>query len=141
MEGVVLSPLKIIPTAGGRVQHGLKSTDETFVSFGEAYFSTVDKGAIKGWKRHNRMTLNVVVPVGAIRFVVAKEVNGGYEYWETILGPEANYQRLTVSPGLWMAFQGMGEGLNMLLNLASIPHDPTEADNLPLENSELVFPA
>jgi len=140
MEGIVLSPLRIIPTAGGQVQHGLKATDETYVSFGEAYFSRVDCQAIKGWKRHNKMTLNVVVPVGAIRFVIAKETNDGIHYWETTLGPEVNYQRLTVSPGFWMAFQGIGEGLNLLMNLASIPHDPTEADTLPIENDLLVFP-
>jgi len=140
MEGITLSPLRIIPTAGGQVQHGLKSTDDTFVSFGEAYFSRVDKGAVKGWKRHNRMTLNVVVPAGAIRFVCAKESENGLEYFSIILGPEVQYERLTVSPGIWMAFEGIGEGLNMLMNLASIPHDPTEADTLPLENDQIKYP-
>jgi hypothetical protein len=32
-----------------------------------------------------------------------------------------------------MAFKGMNEGLNMLLNIASIPHNPQEAENVTLE--------
>ena len=43
-----------------------------------------------------------------------------------------NYQRLTVQPNLWMAFRGMGE-YNMLLNLASIEHNPSEAVNVDLK--------
>ena len=49
------------------------------------------------------------------------------------LGP-ANYQRLTVPPGVWLGFEGRGEGLNLMMNLASIEHDPTEADTLPLDD-------
>jgi dTDP-4-dehydrorhamnose 3,5-epimerase len=44
-----------------------------------------------------------------------------------------NYQRLTIKPGLWMAFRGIGE-YNMLLNLASIEHDPSESISIELEN-------
>jgi dTDP-4-dehydrorhamnose 3,5-epimerase len=137
MEGLTLSPLKLIPNEKGNVMHALKATDSTFVSFGEAYFSTVIHGIAKGWKRHNRMTLNLVVPAGAIRFVVVDDRGATPEVFETVLGPEVNYQRLTVEPGLWVAFQGVGDGLNLLLNLASIPHDPTESDSLPLDDSRL----
>ena len=43
-----------------------------------------------------------------------------------------NYQRLTVKPGLWLAFQGL-EDTNMLLNLANIEHDPSESVSIALE--------
>ena len=36
-------------------------------------------------------------------------------------------QGLPVPAGVWMAFRGIGEDLNMLLNIASIEHDPSEA--------------
>ena len=139
MEGLTLSPLKLIAGEKGNVMHALKATDNTFVSFGEAYFSTVIHGIAKGWKRHNRMTLNLVVPVGAIRFVVVDDRGATPEVFETILGPEVNYQRLTVEPGLWVAFQGIGTELNLLLNLASIPHDPTESDSLSMDDNHLGF--
>ena len=48
----------------------MKETSAGYAGFGEAYFSQVDKGAIKAWKRHKKMTLNLLVPVGEIKFVL-----------------------------------------------------------------------
>jgi dTDP-4-dehydrorhamnose 3,5-epimerase len=36
--------------------------------------------------------------------------------------------RLTVPPGLWMAFQGLDNTSSMLLNIADIKHEPDETD-------------
>lgn len=140
-EGVMLQPLRIIPTANGDVMHGLKASDPEYVSFGEAYFSSVHAGARKGWKKHSRMTLNIIVPVGEIGFVLFDDrpdsPTSGM-FCEFVLS-KSNYFRLTVPPGIWMAFYGVGDGDNMLLNLASIPHDPEEATNLPLLNDYIKY--
>jgi len=138
LEGVLLTQLKIIDVPGGDVLHGLKQSDPGFHGFGEVYFSTVDKGAIKAWKRHHEMVLNLVVPVGAIRFVLIDdrpESTTFGKYQEIILS-RYNYQRLTVPPMMWMGFQGVSEGTNILLNVASIPHHPDEADRLALDEIE-----
>ena len=138
LDGVLLTPLKIIDTPGGDVLHGLKQSDLGFNGFGEAYFSTVDKGVVKAWKRHHKMVLNMVVPVGTIRFVLfdgRPESTTLGKYQEIILSRN-NYQQLTVPPMLWMGFQGVFEGTNILLNVASIPHRPDEADRLALEEIE-----
>ena len=71
MEGVAVHPLKHIVVPKGDIYHALKSTDEGYAGFGEAYFSQIEQGAAKGWKRHNRMTLNLVVPVGAVKLLSA----------------------------------------------------------------------
>lgn len=136
IDGVVLTPLKIIPGDKGSVLHALKSDEKSFVSFGEAYFSTINFNQIKGWKKHHQMILNIVVPVGKIKFVVyddRAESPTKNCFFEVILSQQ-NYSRLTVQPGLWMAFKGMEEGTNMLLNIASIPHNPQEAENIPIQN-------
>ena len=106
----------------------MKKSDEGYDGFGEAYFSTVKQGDIKGWKKHTKMTLNLIVPVGEIELVVYDEILNNY--FNTRLS-QNNYQRLTVSSGLWMAFRGIGDN-NMLLNLASIEHEPNEAINAEL---------
>lgn len=41
---VTLTPLKVIEGAQGNIMHGMRSDDETFVGFGEVYFSTVHAG-------------------------------------------------------------------------------------------------
>ena len=48
-----------------------------------------------------------------------------------ILGEE-NYYRLTVPPGVWLAFMGM-KNRNMLLNISDYPHNPEEASNASLD--------
>lgn len=129
MDGVILTPLKQIHNPKGDVFHAMKKSDEGFDGFGEAYFSTVQKNDIKGWKKHTKMTLNLVVPLGEIEFIVYDDKKN--EFFSVKLS-QNNYQRLTVKQNLWMAFRGVDEN-NMLLNLASIEHDPQEAINLELD--------
>ena len=69
LTDILVTPLRRIETAGGDVLHAMKKTDAGYTGFGEAYFSWVSAGAIKAWKRHTQMTMNVVVPVGQVRFV------------------------------------------------------------------------
>src|SRR4051812_20165971 len=141
IDGVVLTPLRIISGDAGEVMHALKQTEDSFEGFGEAYFSTINNGAVKGWKRHRRMILNLVVPLGTIRFVLydGREDSKSFKSVHELTLSRENYQRLTVPPGIWMAFHGIGEGENMLLNIASIPHDPAEADNLPIHNDQIPY--
>lgn len=129
MDGVILTPLKQIFNPKGDIFHAMKKSDVGFEGFGEAYFSTINKDDIKGWKKHTLMTMNLVVPIGEIEFVVYKEELK--EFFSVKLS-KTNYQRLTVKPGLWMAFRGLSEN-NMLLNIASLEHDPGEVENRNLE--------
>jgi dTDP-4-dehydrorhamnose 3,5-epimerase len=131
LEGVSLTPLNEILNDKGNIFHALKSTDETFISFGEAYFSNVNYGEIKGWKKHSRMFLNLIVPLGTIKFVLFddRELSTTFGQFQEVEIGELNYQRLFVPPGIFMSFQGIGLHRNMLLNIASIPHDPTESVN------------
>ena len=128
ISGVTLTALKIFEGAMGNVMHGLRSDDDVYHGFGEAYFSTVNPGVIKSWRRHKEATLNLIVPQGEIRFVVCDD-RGEWEavFWEVNLSLE-NYQRLTVAPGLWLAFQGVSSGTNMLLDIIDLPHDPAESE-------------
>jgi dTDP-4-dehydrorhamnose 3,5-epimerase len=132
IEGVELTPLKIILGELGDVLHAIKRTEDSFHGFGEAYFSIVNKGAIKAWKRHHKMTLNLVVPCGDINFVIYDERPDSTTYGEIneINLSLQNYQRLTVPPMLWLGFKGLGNGLNMLMNVSDIPHDPNEFDRI-----------
>ena len=135
MLGVLLTPLKDIPLDAGNVLHGMKKDDPGFKGFGEVYFSTVQIGAIKAWKRHREMTLNLVVPVGEIRIILFDDRSSSPNHGQSfsINLSRKNYQRLTVPPMLWLGFQGISEGTNLLLNIADIPHDPEEVTRKDLE--------
>jgi len=129
-----ITPLKRISHPKGDLFHALKASDPGFAGFGEAYFTTVNQGETKGWKAHTRMHMNLVVPVGAVRFHLHDDRDDSTTVYE--IG-EANYARLTVPSGIWMAFSGVGHGMNLVLNLASIEHDPAEATNVPLDTYRL----
>ena len=134
IDDVLLTPLRVIKGESGDVMHALKQQEESFRGFGEAYFSTVHQGAVKGWKKHRNMILNLIVPVGAIKFVLydGRKESRTYQTFQEVILSKDNYARLTVPPGIWMAFQGLDAENNTLLNIASIPHDPAEAENLPI---------
>jgi dTDP-4-dehydrorhamnose 3,5-epimerase len=129
VDGIILTPLKQIYNPKGDIFHAMKKSDNGFDGFGEAYFSTIYKDDIKGWKKHTQMTLNLVVAVGTIEFVVFD--NYLKEFFSVQLS-QSNYQRLTIKPNLWMAFRGL-EKDNILLNLASIEHNPNEEINIDLK--------
>lgn len=135
IRDILVTPLKRIPVDKGDVLHALKSQEESFKGFGEAYFSLLHPGAIKGWKKYHQMTSNLIVPKGKVRFVLRDDRESSADFqemMEVIIGDD-HYARLTIPPGIWTAFQGLDQSENMILNIASIPHDPKESESWPLE--------
>lgn len=128
-----LTPLRIIDGPRGAVLHAMKKRDRGFCGFGEAYFSIVHGGAVKGWKRHRAMTLNLIPVQGEIRVIVRAD-REDYAAFHLSPGSPATYNRLTVPPGLWVAFGGVGPGVNTLLNVADLEHDPEESETQLLED-------
>jgi dTDP-4-dehydrorhamnose 3,5-epimerase len=135
IDGVVVTPLKIIEISGGNVLHAMKSSDNGYSGFGEGYFSMIVPGAIKAWKRHKEMTLNLIVPIGNIRFILfdGNDDSLVQSVFQEIELSQNNYCRLTVPPMVWMGFQCVGNKNAMLLNIANIPHTPEETDKKTLD--------
>ena len=123
MDGLILTPLKEIYNPKGNILHVMKKNDDGYNNFGEAYFSFINKGEIKSWRKHSIMTLNLVVPIGIIKFVIFDESKNKFFSIEL---SQNNYQRLTLKSGLWIAFQGLSD-LNIILNISDIKHDPKES--------------
>tara|TARA_Y100000589_G_scaffold222041_1_gene209607 strand:+ start:1686 stop:2108 length:423 start_codon:yes stop_codon:yes gene_type:complete len=129
-KNIELNNLKIIETSGGDVRHFLKSVDNSYKGFGEIYFSFINKGSIKGWKLHTKMTMNLVVPIGEVGFVFFEDSSSSFKVYK--IG-ENNYNRLTVPPNIWFGFKGIGLSRNLVVNLSDIIHDPNESKKLNLE--------
>ena len=89
IDGVIITPLDRITVEGGDVLHAMKNSDIGHFGFGEAYFSKIHRNSIKAWKMHKEMILNIVVPIGAIHFVlfdgrVASKTYRNYLFLQTI---------------------------------------------------------
>jgi dTDP-4-dehydrorhamnose 3,5-epimerase len=126
---ILLTPLRRIEGPSGGVLHALKASAPGFAGFAEAYFSEIHQGAIKGWRRHNRVTLNLIVPRGGVLFVLHDDRAGGFA--DHHIG-ESNYSRLTIPPGFWGACRGESPGTSLILDIIDEEHDPAESETCPL---------
>ena len=124
LEDIQITKLRKIPTLGGDVMHGLKNSESQFNDFGELYFSFVEKDAIKAWKYHKRMTLNLIVPIGEIKLVFHS--TNRKNFFRTEIIGEKRYVRVTVPPRIWFGFKGISSSMSLMANIADIEHSPDE---------------
>ena len=129
MTKIIIKPLKKINLEDGDVLHALKSSEDEFHGFKEAYFSTIKENKIKAWKRHLLMTMNLIIPVGKVQFNFYD--NNKNLLKNTIVG-EDNYCRITVPPMIWFGFKGLSSQTSYILNISNESHDPLEVEREPL---------
>lgn len=134
---VITTQLRRIEHPKGDIFHGMKASDPGFAGFGEAYFTTIVAGETKGWKKHTAMVMNLIVPLGMVRFHI-RDAAAGRSIAHDV--GASNYCRVTVPPGYWVAFEGLTSETNLILNLASLEHNPDEAVNVPLDTYPLARP-
>ncbi|WMW64169.1 dTDP-4-dehydrorhamnose 3,5-epimerase [Nitratidesulfovibrio liaohensis] len=142
IDGVVTLDLRVIPTEGGPVLHMLRPDSPLFMSFGELYFSEVEPGAVKAWKRHTRQTQHFAVPVGRMKVVIHDSRPGSPTCGVTeefLLGRPDNYRLLRIPPLVWYGFTAVGETPALICNCADIPHDPTESERAPKDTAEIPY--
>lgn len=128
IDGVQIRPLKKIPDERGKIMHMLRCDDPWFEKFGEIYFSVVYPGVIKGWHLHKRITLNYAVVSGMIKLVLYDEREGSPTQGELqeVFSGEDNYTLITIPPGIWNGFKGVGVEPAIVANCATEPHDIEE---------------
>lgn len=129
INDIEINSLTRIDNVAGDVLHVLKCSDNGFKSFGESYFSWIHYNSIKAWKRHKRMTMNLVVPIGRVRFVFYSTKQNKFRIED--IG-ESRYCRITVPAGIWFGFKGLSQTSSLILNTSDIMHDPNEVDRLDL---------
>ena len=136
IPGILLSPLKIVASPKGDILRAWRYSEEGAGTLAEAYFSRIDYQSIKGWKKHHKMTLNLVVCEGMITFAIFDNRREQHLTRKVSLGPLKEYARLTVPPNVWVSFRGDNPS-NMLINFANLIHEPAETENLPLDHEEM----
>jgi len=143
IQGVSVRPLKVIADQRGAVLHMLRNDSPEFRSFGEMYFSEVNPGQVKAWKKHLRMTQHFSVPSGMLKLVIydpreASPTSGNV--MEIIIGRDSGcYQLVCIPPELWYGFSALGDSPALLANCADIPHDPTESVAIGIDALEIPY--
>ena len=142
IDGVVLQDLRIIPADGGPVLHMRRADSPLFRSFGELYFSEVEPGSVKAWKRHAVQTQHFAVPAGRLRIVLYDDrpdspTRGAV--METVLGRPDQYRLLRIPPRIWYGFTALGSQPALICNCADVPHDPSEGERRPRDAAEIPY--
>jgi dTDP-4-dehydrorhamnose 3,5-epimerase len=128
IDGVLITPLKRIADERGQVMHMLRADDKHFDRFGEIYFSMVYPNKIKGWHIHSVMTLNYALVTGTINLVLFDDRTDSITRGriQELFLDQSNYCLVTVPPGIWNGFKGLGAEPSIVANCATHPHDPDE---------------
>lgn len=142
IDGVIIQPLKQIVDERGKIQYMVRCDSPLFSRFGEVYFSQVNSGVIKGWKRHSKITQHFAVPIGKIQLVLHDDRTTSHTTHETqsmCIG-EQHYALVVIPPLVWYAFKGISKHPALIANYIDTPYDPSESETVPLEQFPISYP-
>jgi len=128
IKDVIITELKVIKDDRGKVMHMMRNDSSVFKSFGEIYFSTIYKDAIKAWHLHKEATLNYACVSGRVKLVLYDDrfdSSTKSTYEEIILTPE-KYFLISIPPNIWNGFKGLDEGESIIANCLNLPHNEKE---------------
>ena len=141
IEGVEITPLKIISDDRGSVMHMMRNDSKVFDKFGEIYFSTIFKGKIKAWHLHKQATLNYACVYGEVKLVLFDERKGSStfgEYQELLLSLK-NYNLITIPPNIWNGFKGYNDQFSIIANCLNLPHNEKEMVRLDVKDNRFEY--
>jgi len=136
IEGIKITPLKIIKDHRGSVMHMIRNDNEVFEEFGEIYFSTIFENKVKAWHLHKEATLNYACVFGKVKLVLFDErkTSKTYgEYQELFLSLD-NYSLITIPPNIWNGFKGMNKESSIIANCLDLPHNEKEMVRLEIDD-------
>lgn len=113
-----------------------------FIRFGEVYFSLINPGVVKAWKRHKKMTQQFAVPVGKILLVLFDDRPRGLNtgmFEKISVGMPDRYFLICIPPMVWYGFKGISDAPSLIANCTDLPHDPEESEER--EISDAYFPS
>ncbi len=145
IEGVMFVPRRVIPGAQGEVRRVLKSTDPEFsvdaLPFGEAYISILYPDFRKDWKLHTTCVSRLAVLQGTIEFALydMRENSSTYRQYQRMSVGDENYGLLVIPEGVAATWRNVSPGNTMILNIATLPHDPVESKIIPFDEIEFVW--
>lgn len=142
IHDVKIVELRQIIDDRGAVFHYLKKDSNEFKGFGEAYFSKINEGVIKGWKYHHRIHQNFCVPFGSVKIVLYDGRENSRTFGcidEIVLNDGKEYRLLSLPPGIWYSFKCVSIAFALLSNIIDNVHEPNESESIPLINKKIPY--
>ena len=73
MDEISIKNLSIINNKKGDILKGFLKSDNKTINVKEVYFSEINPNQIKAWKKHKKMTSNLIAVKGEIKIVIQKK--------------------------------------------------------------------
>lgn len=130
IEGVKIKTLRVIPDERGWLMEILRTDDELFERFGQAYLSVVYPGVVKGWHYHKVQRDNLCVVRGMAKLVLYDSREGSAskgQLMELFLG-ELNPMLVSIPSGVLHGMKGIGIEPAMFINIPTELYSYTEPD-------------
>ncbi|MFC1585337.1 dTDP-4-dehydrorhamnose 3,5-epimerase [Fibrobacterota bacterium] len=134
---VTVTPLKQYHDEKGGVLHMLRADSPLFRRFGEVYFSIINPGIVKGWKRHSRMMQHFACPEGRVKLVFFDNRDGKNSSDALTveeIGRPDRYNLIQVPPMVWYSFKCVSLTASLLANCTDLPHTPEESEEAALDS-------
>ncbi|GBF81412.1 dTDP-4-dehydrorhamnose 3,5-epimerase family protein [Aphanothece sacrum] len=143
IDGVQVSPLKLVPNERGRLMEVQRFDDSIFPGFGQAYITSTFPGVIKAWYKHSIQIDQIAVIIGLLKLVLydAREDSPTYERVDTILLGELAPKLVQFPPGIWHGFQAVGTQETFALHLNSVAFiaDTPDEERLPFDTDLIPY--
>ena len=131
LKKVKIYKSKKIFNINGNLSKLLSKKSLSYKNFGELYLTNIKYKSIKGWKYHNKMTSNIFLIFGKVKFVIVEKKNNKIIFVEHILNSE-NINHIYIPNKTYFAFTGLSKTESTLINFASIVHEKKESLRLNL---------
>ena len=141
IEGIKITPLKIISDNRGSVMHMLRSDSDVFQKFGEIYFSTIFKDSIKAWHLHKEATLNYACIFGKVKLALYDDRTQSVTYgvYQELYLSLDSYSLITIPPNIWNGFKGLNDNHSIIANCLTLPHNEKEMVRVDLNDPKFKY--
>jgi dTDP-4-dehydrorhamnose 3,5-epimerase len=143
IDGAQEKRLKVICDDRGFLYEILRSDDEIFSGFGQAYVTACYPGVVKAWHAHSRQTDFFCCVDGMAKVVLYDARDGSPthgEIQEFFIG-DRNPVLLKIPAGVYHGFTPLGGSGCLILNIPTEPYDRDSPDELrlPWDTSEIPY--
>lgn len=119
IDGVEIKQLRVMSDERGWLMECLRSDEDGFVKFGQAYVTAARCGVVKAWHYHKKQVDNFTVVHGMAKVVLYDGREGSPtkgEVNEFFMG-DRNPIRVTIPAGVCHGFKGISPGEAIVLNI------------------------
>jgi len=130
IDGIKIKKLKVIPDERGRLMEILRSDDDLFFQFGQAYITTTYPGVVKAWHMHKKQTDNVACIQGMIKLALydSRENSSSFKQVNQFYIGVHNPLLVQIPKGIYHGWMCVSEQEAIIVNLPTEVYDYNQPD-------------